>query len=65
MIKTFNKAILDNLTDSELTQVCTFLKPDDELEGMEYLVHILARRLETANGQICLYEPVVRRNFRP
>lgn len=42
-----NRNQVKNLTNNELTKFCTFSTADYQLDGAEFLINELARRLET------------------
>jgi len=47
-----NRERIKNLTNEELTKFCTFKTADYQLDGAEFLINELARRLETAEDFI-------------
>ena len=51
-----NKPLIRNMSNSELINACDFGKCESELTDMQYLITELAKRLETANNQLKVYE---------
>ncbi|HEO65761.1 MAG TPA: hypothetical protein ENI73_07810 [Spirochaetes bacterium] len=48
----FNRGLLDSYPDSELCQFCTYMRPSSGLSESEYLINLLARRLENSATHI-------------